>query len=40
MNGESKPLGEQPQTYILDRGLDHAWQWFTLPAAVLTGEKL
>ncbi len=32
MNEESKPFGEQPQTYILDKGLDHAWQWFTLHA--------
>ena len=32
MNDESKPLAEQTQTYVLDKGLDHAWQWFTLHA--------
>jgi hypothetical protein len=32
MNDESKALAEQTQTYVLDKGLDHAWQWFTLHA--------
>src|SRR5258705_7826150 len=32
MNDESKTLAEETQKYILDRGLDHAWQWFTLHA--------
>lgn len=32
MNEESKSSVEQTQEYILDKGLDHAWQWFTLHA--------
>lgn len=31
MTDESKPLAET-QKYALDKGLDHAWQWFTLHA--------
>jgi hypothetical protein len=32
MNEESKVLREQPQNHTLEKGLDHAWQWFTLHA--------
>jgi hypothetical protein len=32
MNDESKSLAEQTQEYALDKGLDHAWQWFNLHA--------
>src|SRR5258708_39837328 len=32
MNNESKSLAEETQKYAFDRGLDHAWQWFTLHA--------
>jgi hypothetical protein len=32
MNNESKSSAEQTQEYILDKGLDHAWQWFALHA--------
>src|SRR5882757_915360 len=32
MNNESKSLVEETQKYAFDRGLDHAWQWFTLHA--------
>jgi hypothetical protein len=33
MNVELKPLAEDTQKYALDKGLDHAWQWFTLHAS-------
>jgi hypothetical protein len=32
MNDESTTPGEETQKYALDRGLDHAWQWFNLHA--------
>jgi len=32
MNDASKSLAEQGQEYALDKGLDHAWQWFNLHA--------
>jgi hypothetical protein len=32
MNQESKSPNEKTQQHILDKGLDHAWQWFTLHA--------
>jgi len=32
VNDESKSLAEQAHEHALDKGLDHAWQWFTLHA--------
>jgi hypothetical protein len=32
MNQESKSSSENTRQHIIDKGLDHAWQWFTLHA--------